>query len=160
MPEHSTRGVSLPKFSSIGFGGTFDRLHSGHALMLDLAVFYGDEIQVGLIGDTYLKFQKKIRGERIFSYSERERSLIEYINTREKSCTVIKIDSVGKDRKYAIESELDSILVSPETFEGAIIINRERKRLQKERMTIVLVPLAISKNGSKISSSAIREQIL
>jgi pantetheine-phosphate adenylyltransferase len=148
----------LPKFSSIGFGGTFDRLHSGHTLMMDLASFYGNEIQIGLIGDNYLKKHKKILGDKIFPYSKRAKNVIEYFSEREKTCTIIKIDSMGKDKEYAIESELNAILVSPETFGGAFSINRKRKSLHKRTMTIVIVPFAISKNGSKISSSILRKE--
>ena len=126
--------------------------------MLDLAAYYGFEIQIGLIGENYLAQNKKVHGESIFPYPEREKLVINRLKHRKKTCKIIKIDSIDKDREYAVESELDAILVSPETFGGALLINRNRKQLQKKAMAIILVPFVTSKNGTKISSSTLRKE--
>lgn len=148
----------MPKFESLGFGGTFDRLHSGHTLILDLAAYYGSEIQIGLIGENYLKQHKKIHGESIFPYSKRKECVINYLKNRKNPCKIIKIDTIDKDKEYAIESDLNAILVSPETIAGALAINRKRKLLKTPPLIIILVPFVTSKNGMKISSSTLRKK--
>ena len=151
------RDLNMPKFQSVGLGGTFDRLHAGHKLFLDLAAYYGIEIQVGLIGDEYLANQKKSLNQLISNYEKRSKNLHEYVKLRDKSCTIIKINSLGKDRDYARDSNLNAIIASQETFQGASRINKARLQLNKDPLTIIIVPFVISTSGERISSTMLRK---
>ena len=150
----------MSKFQSVGLGGTFDRLHAGHKLFFDLAAYYGRKIQVGLIGDEYLANQKKILTQLISNYEERSKSLHEYFKLRKKTCFIIKIDSLGKDKEYARDSDLNAIVVSQETFQGASHINAARLEFNKDPLTIIIVPFVISTSGERLSSTMLRKSDL
>ncbi len=148
------------KFKSIGLGGTFDRLHAGHKLFLDLAAFHGTNIQIGLIGDEYLAHQHKELNQMIFNYEKRSQCLINYLKLRNRPCSLIKIDSIGQDKKYARDSDLNAIIVSQETFPGAVNINAARLQINKKLLTIIIVPFVISEDGERLSSTLLRKKNL
>ena len=150
--------MSVTKFKSVGLGGTFDHFHFGHSLFLDISCYYGDQIHVGLISDKYLdKYPKKFR-KKIHKYSKRSLSIVEHIKFRKKSSSILEIDSLGKDMKYASESDLEAIIVSQETYSGALQINAIRKSMKKKPLVIILIPFVISEEKKKLSSTQIREQ--
>jgi len=150
----------VAKFNSVGLGGTFDHFHAGHALFLDISCHYSNQIHVGLISDKYLdKNPKKFR-KSIEKYSKRVLRVDKHIKLRKKESTVVKIDSLGKEVKYASESDLEAIIVSQETYSGALQINTMRKSMKKELLTIILIPLVVSEERKKLSSTQIREQDL
>ncbi len=148
----------MTKFNTVGLGGTFDHFHEGHALFLDISCYYSDQVHVGLISDKYLdKHPKKFR-KKIFEYSKRALNIEKYIKYRNKSPTVIKIDSKGKDIEYASESDLKAIIVSQETYPGALRINSIRSSMKKDPLTIILIPFVVSEDRKKLNSTQIREQ--
>ena len=149
----------MSKFERLGLGGTFDRLHTGHELILDLASFYSQHIQIGLISAEYLQARPKIFGNYIQSFYDRTTALKNYLNSRNRACSIVKIDTIGKDRQIASESDLTALLVSQETFLGALAINNKRKMQKKPPLVIILSPIVISNNGTKLSSSKIREEL-
>jgi pantetheine-phosphate adenylyltransferase len=148
----------VKKFTSVGLGGTFDHFHEGHALFLDISCYYSNQIHVGLISDKYLdKNPKKFR-KKIDKYSKRALSIVEHIKLRKKFLSILEIDSLGKDVKYACESDLEAIIVSQETYSGALRINKIRKSKKKGPMTLILIPFVVSEERKKLSSTQIREQ--
>jgi pantetheine-phosphate adenylyltransferase len=148
----------LTKFKSVGLGGTFDHFHAGHALFLDISCHYCDHIHVGVISDNYLDKTSKQFRHKIHSYSKRVSNVAERTNLRNKSLEVVEIDSLRDDMKYASESDLEAIIVSQETYSGALQINVKRDGLKKERLAIILIPFVISEKNRKLSSTQIREQ--
>ncbi len=149
----------MVKYEKLGLGGTFDRLHCGHKLILDIASYYSKFIQIGLISENYLRNSPKKLNEFIESFDKRQMALIEYLKNRNSECSIVKIDSPGMDKQIASESDLAVLLVSPETYLGALVINSKRKLLNKSPLTIILSTLATSEEGSKMSSTRIRETL-
>ena len=148
----------MKKFTSVGLGGTFDHFHVGHALFLDISCYYSNQIHVGLISGKYLdKYPKKFR-KKIQEYSKRTLSIVKHIKLRKKSVSILEIDSLGEDVKYASESDLEAIIVSQETYSGALQINAIRISMKKKPLVIILIPFVISEERKKISSTQIREQ--
>ena len=150
---------SMPKFEKLGLGGTFDRLHTGHALILDLASFYSNFIQIGLISEKYLQKKPKILNKHIQSFEDRSTTLRNYFKIRHKKCSIVRIDSFGKDKQIASKSDLNALIVSQETFSGAIAINQERTVLEKPPLTIILSAIVTADTGEKLSSSRIRKEL-
>lgn len=149
----------MSKYLNLGLGGTFDRLHSGHKLILDLASYYSENIQIGLISEKYLKNRPKKYGNLIQSFKERQIALKKYLKSRNKLCLIVKIDSIGKDRNIASKSDLQVLLVSQETLSGALAINQDREKLKKPPLIIILSAIATTNKGIKLSSSNIREKL-
>lgn len=148
----------MTKFNSVGLGGTFDHFHEGHALFLDISCYYSDQVHVGLISDKYLDTNPKKFRKKIYEYSKRALSLAKHMKFRNKTLTIVEIDSLGKDVKHASESDLEAIIVSQETYPGALKINAIRKSIKKDPLTIILIPFVVSEERKKLSSTQIREQ--
>ena len=149
----------MSKFEKLGLGGTFDRLHSGHKLILDLALYYSEYIQIGLISEKYLHNHPKVLGDHILPFSERQTALENYFKSRNNRCSIVKIDSLGQDGQIASKSDLLALLVSQETYSGALAINRERNMLKKSRLILILSAIVTTNKGTKLSSSKIRKEL-
>jgi pantetheine-phosphate adenylyltransferase len=112
-----------------------------------------------LISEQYLHSRPKKLSDFIQPFSDRFISLKNYLNSRNKKCSIVKIDRFGKDSEIASRSDLTALLVSQETYSGALAINNERKKLKKSSLTIILSTIVKSNSGKKLSSSKIREEL-
>lgn len=144
------------------FGGTFDRLHAGHKLMIAAAVFTSAAVVAGVTDDSMLK--NKGNREMIQSYEQRSANLSMYfhaMNPEMKFSSERLMDPLGPAVSI---KEVDSIVVSQETLPGAKKINKvraERGFDPLEVHVIIYVPSPKSLSGigkeTKLSSSTLRE---
>jgi pantetheine-phosphate adenylyltransferase len=148
----------LKPFENIGLGGTFDRLHSGHKLFLDIAAHYGQSIHIGLITPSYLTKKRKILSEKIQDYQTRRQNIINHYSQHKTPISISDINDIGMDRDLATDASLSALVVSQETISGAITINELRKKDDKKRLTIIVVPRVIRDDGSLESSTRLRKE--
>ena len=148
----------MKQFENIGLGGTFDRLHTGHKLFLDIAAHYGQCIHVGLISSSYLNNAKKKHYEIIQSFSIRQEAVESFLLKRNTQCQISSIDTPGMDQKLASDAKLGALVVSQETCDGANAINRLRISKGKTKLTIIVVPRVLRANGTLESSTRLREE--
>lgn len=146
----------MDQFEIVGLGGTFDRLHSGHKLFLDIAVYYGKNIHIGLINPSYLSKIHKKSAKNIQTYQERQKNVEEHLLMRNAGNRISKIDSPGMDRTLAAESNLSALVVSQETYPGAITINQLRFKNKKPKVAIIVIPRVIRADGTLESSTRLR----
>ena len=149
--------IAMKKYRKVVVGGTFDRLHLGHKALLRKAFEVGKYIYIGLTSDEIIK--NKPYAERILPYELRLRDLLKFFEINGyKNYRIIKIYSaIGfADR---IKS-LDAIVVSEETYKGALLVNRAREEKGLKPLDIVVIKLVKSKLGDKISSSLIRAGLI
>ncbi|MFW9777928.1 MAG: adenylyltransferase/cytidyltransferase family protein [Candidatus Heimdallarchaeota archaeon] len=145
------------QFVSVGMGGTFDRLHDGHKLLLDLAAYFGESIHIGLTTATYLDNSRKKYRELIQPYPTRENQIRDHLRDRPTNVYFSRLDIQGKDRKLAEQSNLAALVVSQETCSGAIAINRAREESKKTRLTIIICPTVTRPDGTLERSTRIRK---
>ncbi|MHA1972382.1 MAG: pantetheine-phosphate adenylyltransferase [Candidatus Hodarchaeales archaeon] len=149
----------MTKFHLAGIGGTFDRLHSGHKLLFEIAAFYADILKVGLIDSSYFKEKPKEEQSLIQNYNIRYSNLKDYgINFLKRKLVIFRVKHVGEDRKIAVEQQLDALVVSPETYTGALEINKKREERGKKRVSIIISPFVLSQNGIRESSTRLRKE--
>ncbi|MFW9904727.1 MAG: pantetheine-phosphate adenylyltransferase [Candidatus Thorarchaeota archaeon] len=148
----------MEQFQNVGLGGTFDRLHRGHKLFLDIAAHYGQLVRVGLISSSYLNKIRKVHHEIIQSYEIRKEVVENYISKRNTQCQIISIDNPGMDRELASDAKLSALVVSQETCLGAKSINRLRVTKGKPRLTIIVIPRVLRVDGTLESSTKLREE--
>ncbi|CAM9504258.1 unnamed protein product [Ectocarpus sp. 6 AP-2014] len=118
--------ASIPTFSSVACGGTFDRLHGGHKKLLTLAASMceGGTLTVGVTSDSMLKAKSNAKmlsslPERLAGVTDFLRTLNPQMRTRVEGIT----DPFGPP---AVEEAFDAIVVSSETVLGAEKINELR----------------------------------
>ncbi|MDI3476227.1 MAG: pantetheine-phosphate adenylyltransferase [Thermococcaceae archaeon] len=145
------------KYRKVVVGGTFDRLHLGHKALLRKAFEVGEIVYVGLTADEMIR--NKPYAEKILPYELRLKDLIKFFEVNEyKNYRVIKINSaIGFADKI---KSLEAIVVSEETYKGALFVNRAREEKGLKPLEIVVIPIIRAQIGKKISSSLIRAGLI
>ena len=141
----------------IGMGGTFDHLHDGHRLLLKTAFDLCQEVHIGLTNDKMLK--RKKFADKIENYDTRKKKLEEYIKT---------IADLNRAKVFELDNPYgppvndpayDGIVVSQETFMGALRINDIRVEKGFPPIIIIVIPMLLQDDGSILSSTSIRETL-
>eukprot|EP00913_Durusdinium_trenchii_P012611 g11842.t2 len=110
----------------VALGGTFDRLHEGHKVLLSCAAAMATRgLVVGISGEPLL---------------------------REKASASLLQNPFGP----SLWPQLRALVVSVETATGAQSINVERRRLGRTDLEIWVVPLVGGQGEGKLSSSGLR----
>ncbi|UCG04434.1 MAG: pantetheine-phosphate adenylyltransferase [Candidatus Heimdallarchaeota archaeon] len=148
----------MRQFENVGLGGTFDRLHMGHKLFLDIAAHYGQNVHVGLISPSYLDKIHKNYSEIIQSFQVRRIAVETFFSKRKTQCQITRIENPGMDRNLASDAKLGALIVSQETCSGANTINRLRTSKGKSKLTIIIVPRVVRTDGSLESSTRLRKE--
>ena len=132
-------------------GGTFDRLHSGHKLLLSMAISRSDQVEIHVVNDGLASRKSPF----IQSYDERVSAILDWLT--EKSYHSVKIfqldDSFGPAPSH---ESADVIIATPETLANCHEINRMRKLSNLVELSILEVPHMLDYLGEIISSSRIR----
>ncbi|ACS90887.1 MAG: Phosphopantetheine adenylyltransferase [Thermococcus sibiricus] len=149
--------IQMRRYKKVVVGGTFDRLHLGHKALLRKAFEVGRYVYVGITSDEMIK--DKPYAEKILPYDIRLRDLLKFFEVNGYSnYRIIKINSaIGFADKIR---SLDAIVVSEETYKGALLVNKARKEKGLKPLDIVTIDIVKSKIGSKISSSLIRAGLI
>lgn len=148
------------RFDIVACGGTFDRLHAGHRLLLSAAaVVARRQIFIGITTDKLLANKK--HGELLEPYEVRESAAVEYMKRVNDNIKVTSgaLHDPAKPPLAATDPNFEAVVVSEETIEGAEKINDVRISLGFKPLVIVVVGL-ISADGKsgKLSSTQLREQ--
>jgi len=139
-------------FKRVIVAGTFDRLHKGHKILLSTSAKLGEELLVCIV-DGPLLLGKKFK-EKIQSYEERKRKVEQFLTSLDTPFSIVKImDPIGP---AGSDKLADAIVVSTETYPGALKVNSERKKRGLKELFIVVCPLVVAENGKSISSERIR----
>ncbi|GGM67241.1 hypothetical protein GCM10007108_01660 [Thermogymnomonas acidicola] len=131
-------------------GGTFAYMHRGHRAMLRAAAESGNEVIVGLTTDRYLREHKAYSGP---NYEERKRRIEEFLSTFGIRFTVQPLDTQTGNSETS--EQYSAIVVSPETQERAMAINKNRERAGLRPLRIIKVPYILASDLFPISSTRI-----
>lgn len=130
-------------------GGTFDVLHRGHQALIKKAYQLG-EVKIGLTSDRMAKENKK---RFVRPFNQRKKTIREFI----KKFFNIEAKIFKIENKFGptLEEDFDYLVVSPETYKTALLINRRRKLLGKKPIKIVKINFVLAKDGKPISCTRI-----
>jgi pantetheine-phosphate adenylyltransferase len=145
----------MTKFNSVVCGGTFDLLHAGHKSFILDVLSYSKKITLGITSDVYIKSFKNYLG--VVSFEIRKNAVEDFlksINAKEK----VKITEINSAYEPYLETSTDyqAIIVTGQTKEAAIEINKKRKQNGISELEVVLSPMKKSDDGKIISSTRIR----
>ncbi|KAL4538440.1 hypothetical protein Ndes2526B_g03257 [Nannochloris sp. 'desiccata'] len=148
------------QFRNVAVGGTFDRLHAGHRLLLAATALVATEgIYVGVASDRLLI--KKKNKELLEPYTVREVAAVEYMQ-RINPKVMVRAGALVDPKVpplAATSADFQAIVVSEETISGAEEINFVRKSLGFDPLVIVVVGLigGATGAGGKLSSTDLRD---
>lgn len=128
--------------------GTFDVLHDGHRRLLERAFQSGDTVYVGITSD---RMASQSREDYIPLYL-RKKALCSYLDTL-GPYRIFEIDDMYGPSEMM--DDVDVLVVSEETGANGEKVNERRIERGLKPMRIEVVPLVMSCNGNKISSSEI-----
>ena len=134
------------KTKQVIVGGTFDVLHKGHQSFLKKAFGLG-EVTIGLTSDRMAEIRKKRKVE---SFEKRKKELESFIKKQfSGQCRIIKIeDKFGP----TMEKDFDYIVVSSETYQTALLINKKRRKIKKKPIKIVKIKFILADDGKPINA--------
>jgi pantetheine-phosphate adenylyltransferase len=133
-------------------GGTFNKFHKGHKVILKKAFDYAGingMVYIGISTDDLIKFKKNVK-----SYEARKRVIENYLSEEDKIQRTIFVQIKSK-YGLTLEENYDAIVISPETKRAAEEINHLRKKKGLKPMKIILIPYILAEDGKPISSTRI-----
>ena len=133
----------------VALGGTFEPLHEGHKRLIDVAVKLG-EVVIGVTSDEMAR--RRLRP--VLPYTIRAENVRRYVMRRYGfEPKIVRIDDpFGK----TLEEDFDYIVVSPETYRTARMINEKRAEMGKRPIKIVIVDFVLAEDGKPISATRIK----
>ena len=138
-------------------GGTFDRLHGGHKLLLEVAFKLAKKVLIGITTDNLAKNGKEIP-ELIWNFKKRAKDVTDYLHILGVSDNRIDIRPLSRATQYADEiPEIGVIVLSPETYGRLLEINDVRRKNGLEELIAIAIPYHRDENGRIVSSKTFRE---
>jgi len=144
-----SQSVTLPanrvlSYRRVAVGGTFDRLHVGHQLLLaasSLICDYGGYLYIGITADELLV--KKKYHELLQSYSEREERAMNFVHDVRPDIVVQSgaLSDPKTPTAAELDPEMEALVVSDETIPGGIAINQGRELRGFKPLDILVVPV-------------------
>ncbi|CAF4035536.1 unnamed protein product [Rotaria sp. Silwood2] len=145
-------------------GGTFDRLHNGHKLLLaESALLCDEKVVIGITDG--LMIQNKILAEVIEPVNDRMSNVRSFVDLIRPSlyvhCEPIE-DPCGPSATMA---DLNCIIVTDETQQGAVQVNKERQENGLSQLAVHVIPMVPADNDNqdgdnKLSSTSLRREML
>ncbi|MFX0017178.1 MAG: pantetheine-phosphate adenylyltransferase [Candidatus Hermodarchaeota archaeon] len=145
-------------FNKLGMGGSFDHLHEGHKYLIKIALSLSRKVIIGLTTQSLLKNKKF--PSKIENYKTREENLKEFIKT---FTDISRVEIIPLEDPYGPpihEPDYESIIVSQETYNTALKINEIRESKGFSPLILIVIPIIKDYKNQKISSTAIREQLM
>ena len=139
---------------NVALGGTFDPVHDGHHALFERAFSLGD-VTVGLTSDALAPKTRAV-DRPVRDYEKRKTALESELKplaaTHDRE---FEIRRLREPTGIATEPTFDTIVVSPETVEGAERINELRVDDGLDALEIEVVDHVMAEDGERISSTRI-----
>ena len=150
--------------------GTFDRLHAGHAALLDAAIAAaaapgaGGAVEVWVTSDAMASSKAAAARVALRSAAERRAHVAALFASRAGGvtdavplavrCTVHELDDAVGPAADAADGTV--LVCSEETLPGAARINAARAAAARAPLHLIVVPVLRGADGEKLSSTALR----
>eukprot|EP01132_Coremiostelium_polycephalum_P001996 gene1996-2457_t len=114
----------VPPFKGVVLGGTYDRMHPGHKIMLTMsALLCLEYMEVGITDNSILT--KKKYSEIIAPYQSRSDKTYQFLKSINPFVDYNMLKLLEPYANTKISKRLENIVISPETLSTAIHINEE-----------------------------------
>ena len=143
----------MSKFSLVATGGTFDIIHRGHLTLFSDAFTISDKVIIGLTSDELAEKKGKAP---INKYEKRLENLTEILS-KEFPDASFQISKLNNDFGPAVlEKDVKALVVSDETSDQGDVLNQLRAEKNLPSVKIITVSMVLAKDGTRISTSRIK----
>ena len=141
------------EFTMIALGGTFDIIHAGHIALLDKGFSISEKVIIGLTSDELA--EKK--GKKLVNSFQIRYSTLESLLKEKFPRSLFEIVELDNDFGPAvIDGNVNALVVSEETRSKGQLLNKLRLEQGQSPVAIIIVPMVLAKDGSRISTTRIR----
>ena len=141
------------EFTMIALGGTFDIIHAGHIALLDKGFSISEKVIIGLTSDELA--EKK--GKKLVNSFQIRYSTLESLLKEKFPRSLFEIVELDNDFGPAvIDGNVNALVVSEETRSKGELLNKLRLKQGQSPVAIIIVPMVLAKDGSRISTTRIR----
>ena len=141
------------EFNLVALGGTFDIIHAGHIALLEKGFSISKKVIIGLTSDELA--EKK--GKKLLHSFQIRYSTLESLLKEKFPNSIFEIAKLDNDFGPAvIEDNVNALVVSEETRNKGILLNKLRLDKDQSSVTIIVVPMVLAKDGTRISTTRIR----
>ncbi|XP_062363802.1 bifunctional coenzyme A synthase [Cinclus cinclus] len=156
--------ATLPEFLDVAVGGTFDRLHGAHRLLLSACCLLARRRLLAGVADGDL-LRHKVLPELIEPYELRAAKLREFLEDVKPSLCYDIVPLADPFGPSITDPDLQCLVVSEETRRGGEAVNRKRLENGLPELALHEIQLMKDPNRSqneeeKISSSSLRQRLL
>ena len=143
----------MKSFDLVAMGGTFDIIHSGHMALLNKAFSISIKVIIGVTSDQFaVKKGKNPEND----YSKRI-SLLKSTIEENFPNSMYEISKLENEFGPAVlEEAVKALIVSEETSDRGILLNKLRAERNLSPVKIVVVPIVLAKDGKAISTTRIK----
>ena len=143
----------MKSFDLVAMGGTFDIIHSGHMALLNKAFSISIKVIIGVTSDQFaVKKGKNPEND----YSKRI-SLLKSTIEENFPGSIYQISRLENEFGPAVlEESVKALIVSEETSDRGILLNKLRAERNLSPVKIVVVPIVLAKDGKAISTTRIK----
>ncbi|MFQ6123054.1 MAG: pantetheine-phosphate adenylyltransferase [Candidatus Heimdallarchaeota archaeon] len=136
------------------YGGTFDRLHVAHRVLLEVALTLAKQVAIGVTSDEMV--QGKMAAEKIQPFKERVKQLKEYLANgnfqgRFQIAQLTKPEGISEEL-----ADADAMIVSEETHPMLDKINAVRSSRGLTPLVKIFVPYILTNSGRPYRSTDLR----
>ena len=145
----------MKKFDLVAMGGTFDFIHKGHITLLSGAFSTSSKVIIGLTSDDMaLRKGKNLQND----YDQRLETLVKTIEENFPN-NEFEISKLDNDFGPAVlQKEVQALVVSGETSNQGDVLNQLRKEKGLPSVGVVVIPMVLAKDGSRISTTRIKNK--
>jgi pantetheine-phosphate adenylyltransferase len=144
----------MTRFKLVAVGGTFDIIHKGHMELLWGAFSISEQVIIGLTSDELAKKRGKTPGN---DYSTRYKKLETTIRKNFPNSKYIIAKLENDFGPAVLEKDVEALVVSDETESKGVELNKLRAAKGSPPVEIVVIPLVLAKDGTRISTTRIKK---
>lgn len=148
--------TSQKKFNVVLVGGTFDKLHKGHRILMIKALEVGERVKIGLSSDKFAK--KLVKNHKVASYQERLEDLKRFL---QRQGVLERTEIVPLENAYGVTLSkgcAEALVVSRETELRAFAITEKRRALGLPPLEVIVVDMVPAEDAVPISTTRIRKK--
>ncbi len=142
------------KYPHLILGGTFDRFHTGHKSLINLAFKLAKKVSIGITKKDLIK--NKPLSFLIEDYDKRKKTLRQYLGRKDWLSRARLVSLADIYGTTLAEKNIDVILVSKRTSRNALKINRKRRLIGFSPLKIIVASDVLADDGRLVTSERIR----